>query len=348
MSTQRPSTQQPTPDLIEFGSALEFIIIHTIDTHSHNEVCALQCYNHRVIFSIARIILDERCCQPLWPSTGTLFNVHSMNVGGCTVWQSMCWCIKCAVCLCVGHRSAERARTHTQDEHVRNRKTLLPALPMSALASRWTARQNVYSNVANDVDWLANTSRYDCFILVVVVSFTLLTMCNSNAFDYCCCCHSVEWTRRRPLCGNAAVFIAHIYVNDFLFRFFHFHFIAVGAHVHPAVWGIFYLFWFSKRRKKRKKQQSRYKIAQRIEKIIFAAALFDCLPHTLKHSLLWFAGQWRMRTMPDVVAYSRFFAFISFFVRNSVLFLISLFSCTKLTTSHNNWDLFIFIFCILC
>lgn len=100
-------------------------------------------------------------------------------------------------------RTHAHTNAHNQHEHVRNMKTLLPALPMSALASRWIARQSVYSNVANDVDWLANTSWYDCFFFLVFSShFTLFTMCNSNAFDYCCCCHSVEWTRRRPLYGS--------------------------------------------------------------------------------------------------------------------------------------------------
>lgn len=118
------STQRPTPDLIGFGSALETIIIHTIDTnsHTHREVCALQRYNHRVIFSIARIIPDERCCQPLWPSTGSLFDFHSVSVGCCIVRQSLCWCIECAnsVCSCVGHRSSGRAHTQTHTRRARS------------------------------------------------------------------------------------------------------------------------------------------------------------------------------------------------------------------------------------
>lgn len=72
---------------------------------------------------------------------------------------------------------AVRTHKHTRDEHVRNMRPLLPALPMSALASRWIARQNVYSNVANDVDWLASTSTWFFFFLASSSSRSLHSQC---------------------------------------------------------------------------------------------------------------------------------------------------------------------------
>lgn len=160
-------------------------------TFTRTLVCARQCYNRSVIFSIARIFVLDECC--------TLVSYTQSSMVPCLI-PIVCLAVApCDLCCVLVYRVRERdfacvlCRTHT---HIRGMKMLLPALPMSASASRWIAGRKVYSNVANDVDWLANTLRrrrfflffplYSCAIQTHLITVAVVVIRLSGSDDVRC------------------------------------------------------------------------------------------------------------------------------------------------------------------